>query len=141
MSLPPCKPLTQAYGDDSINEIDFSTNVNPTPYECTFCTGDTDNNMFFVMGAPGYPGQCRLDQMTFEQIYLLLERNPDAKRDLLKITTDPILMTLANETKMCNNEQIEDNRAMDLINKGTADGPDRTLPLYTLFKGNLGGGF
>jgi hypothetical protein len=81
---------------------------------------------------PGAFGRCILDELTYEQVYLVLERYPFAKRDLLRITTDPNLVRLANTVKLMVNEHEADQIVMDKFNA-------RTLPFYTLFRGNVDG--
>lgn len=145
--LPPCPPYG-TFGPNpcssvpQLNEIDLSTNINATPNVCTFCTGDTTDNIWFIPGAPGYPGQCRLDQLTFEQVHDVLQRVPQAKKDLLRITTDPVLVQLANETRLTNDDIEADQKSVNLINRGVAGlnpGTNRTIPFYTVFRGNFGG--
>jgi len=111
--------------------IDFSDSCNPTP-ECTLCTGDKTDNIFFVPRAPGYPGRCILDEMTYEQVYEVLRRVPKAKADLIRITSDPTLLQLAQTTQLVQCPQIEADRVQRRLNRNT-------LPFYTLFRGNIGG--
>lgn len=152
MVLPPCPPLSSSNTPCSknsltINELDLSTNINASPNQCTFCTGDTNNNIWFIPGAPGYGGQCRIDQMTFEQVFLVLQRVPQAKNDLLRITSDPVLIELANEVKPVDDEIEADVKAAHMINKGaqarlgatTARELDQSLLFYNVLKGNTGG--
>ncbi len=118
--------------------IDNSDPVNPTPNCCTKCTGDHTNNVFWRTGAPGFPGKCILDELDFAQLFLVLERYPGAKKDLLRITDDPVLIQLANETKPAGTELEDDQKAADMINKGRGKGPG-TLPYYTIMHGNTDG--
>lgn len=71
--------------------------------------------------------------MTYEQVYEVLQRVPTAKRDLLKITDDPILIQLAETTKL----KVPPQDAADQLQKKMNS---RTLPFYTVLKGNVGGG-
>ena len=100
--------------------------VNPNYQTCTVCNGDTTNNVWFA------GGKCKLDQLTFEQVYFVLQKNPKAKADLLRITTDPTLIQLANETRPINQDAIDDRRAEKIIN-------GNTLPFYTVLRGNTDG--
>ncbi len=104
----------------------------------TKCTGDHTNNMFWREGAPGYPGQCILDVMDFEQLFIVLQRVPNAGKHLRRITNDTAILTLAREVRLADSEQADDQRAADLINKGRGKGAG-TLPFYTVLRGNLGG--
>lgn len=107
--------------------IDVSDNVNDDYQTCTVCTGDTRNNMFFV------GGQCRLDQLTYEQVIMILRRHPDAAAHLRRITSDPILLRLADETVTLAREEQEEQAAADRINR------NNSLPFYTVFRGNTDG--
>mgnify|MGYP001298665663 CR=1 FL=1 len=107
--------------------------VNPNKNRCTMCSGDTSNNIWFQPGPPGYPGKCKLDEMTFEQVWIVLLRVPQAKKDLLRITENADLLTLASQTSLIQ-DPIEDDKKVDyLINK------QNTLPYYTLLRGNIDG--
>jgi hypothetical protein len=108
--------------------------VNPSRGCCTMCTGDRTNNVWFQSGAPGFPGKCRIDDLTYGEVVYILSKNPFAKRDLLRITTDPNLVRLANESRMIESEGKDNERAADRVNANT-------LPFYTVFKGlDWGGG-
>lgn len=111
MSLDDCPCLNM--GDD----------VNPDPHGCTVCTGDTKENIFFV------EGRCKLDQMTYDQVYFLLQRVPRAKDDLVRITRDPTLLLLARDARPSNQDDIDSRRMEKLIN-------GNSIPLYTALKGN-----
>jgi hypothetical protein len=111
--------------------IDFSANCNPTP-ECTLCTGDKADNIWFVPRAPGYPGRCILDELTYEEVYEVLRRVPRAKADLIRITNDPTLLQLAQTTQLARSPQDEADMVQKRLNRNT-------LPFYTLFRGNVGG--
>ena len=119
--------------------IDTSDPVNPCYREgVTVCTGDHTNNIFWREGAPGYPGQCILDQMDFEQVFIVLQRVPNAGDHIRRITNNQKLLTLANEVPIAGSEQADDQKAADLINKGR--GPiSNTIPYYTVMFGNTGG--
>jgi hypothetical protein len=104
---------------------------NPNPTICTLCTGDKSNNMFFVNG------QCKLDQMTYEQVVRVIEMVPDARGDIQKITSDEILLDLSRTVKLVNEEGIQSEATSDLINRGgSASG---TLPFYTVLRGRIDG--
>ncbi len=125
------------FEDDIPFSIDNSDQINPCP-SVSKCTGNHVDNMFWREGAPGYPGQCILDQMDFEQLFLVLSRVPLAGDHLRRITNDPVLIRLANETKLTIPEQADNQRAADMINKGRGTGAG-TLPYYTVLRGNSGG--
>lgn len=101
------------------------------------CTGNHTNNIFWREGAVGYPGQCILDSMDFEQLFIVLQRVPHAGDHLRRITNDPVLLQFANEVKLADSELADDQKAADLLNKGC--GKTGTLPFYTVLKGNSDG--
>jgi len=94
---------------------------------CTLCQGDKSNNIYFQNG------KCKLDEISWEELYLTLRKIPQAKADLMRITSDPILLQLARETRLESDELEDDKAAADRINK------DNTLPFYTIFRGNIDG--
>lgn len=112
--------------------INMSCAVNLNPNNCTICTGNTADNIWFEPGPPGFPGKCKLDLMTYEQVYRVLQTVPCAKEHLLRITTDKCLLRLANTTKLIVPPQEDNWHAAKIIN-------DNTLPYYTVLRGNVGG--
>lgn len=105
--------------------------VNPNPYYTTVCTGNPVNNMWAEKLNTGYGYRCRLDLMTYEEVWIVLTRVPKAKEDLLKITNDPCLIKLANETKLLVPEKEENDQLQHKMNN--------SLPYYRLFRGNIDG--
>jgi hypothetical protein len=106
--------------------------VNLNHNHCTVCNGDTECNIWFEPGPPGHAGKCKLDLMTYEQVHAVLSRYPCAKAHLLRITSDPCLIRLANTTKL-RMAEIESNKmCTDRINANT-------LPYYTVLRGNTDG--
>jgi hypothetical protein len=110
----------------------FSDPVNLNPNGCTVCTGDTSNNIWVQPGPPGYPGKCKLDLLTYEQVYCVLQRVPCAKADLLKITSDQCLVNLANSTQLVVPEKEDNAIAASRLMRNS-------LPYYTVFRGNTDG--
>ena len=116
--------------------LQLSNNVNEFRGKCTVCTREVHNNIwhqpppFYFKG----PGRCILDELTFGEVYNVLQKNPDAKKDLLRITTDPDLIALANHSALIQDPIESDLRATNLINKGP-----NSLPIYSLFYGNSDG--
>lgn len=106
--------------------------VNPNPNQCTLCTGDTSNNMFFVPRAPGYPWRCVLDEMTYDQVSYVLERIPGAKEDLIRITDDPILLKMARDSELIESPIDDNERVRKRLNSNS-------LPMYTVLRGNIDG--
>jgi hypothetical protein len=109
-----------------------SSPVNPDPNNCTVCNGDTECNIWWEPGPPGFPGKCKLDHLTYEDVYWILSKVPQAKADLLRITTDECLIRLANTTKLI----VPEKEANQLVAKRLHK---NSLPYYTLFKGNVDG--
>lgn len=112
---------------DNDGHIDIEDNVNDNYQTCTVCTGDTRDNIFFVNG------QCRLDQLTYGQVIVILKKIPGAADQLRRITSDPTLLRLADETTHLAKDEAEEQAAHDRINK------NNTLPFYTVFRGNTDG--
>jgi len=117
---------------DPNREYSPDSPVNPDPNRCTLCTGDTRNNIFFNPRAPGYPGKCTLDELTYAQVSIILQRVPKAKEDLMRITDDPTLLTLARNLKLVEDPIDEDERMRKRMTQNT-------LPFYTVLKGNIDG--
>ena len=115
-------------------EYDPDDPVNPNPNSCTLCTGDTSNNVFFTPRAPGYPGRCVLDELSYEQVARTIMKVPGAKEDLMRITDDPRLLTLARESRLIEDPIDEDERMRKKLH-------ENSLPFYTVFRGSMGGGF
>lgn len=119
-------------GDPCV-DIDPCQDVNPDPKCGTKCNLDTSDNLWYTSDQPGYPGtvcQCKLDQLTYGQVVFILQRNPFAARDLMRITNDPCLLELARTVKLVEPEQEENQRVTDRLMRNS-------LPYYTLFKGNV----
>jgi hypothetical protein len=110
--------------------------VNPDKNCCTTCSGDIQTpNVWFQPPPPGFTqgvGRCILDELTFGEVYTVLLRNPDAKKDLLRITNDPDLVALANQSSL-----IQDPLDSDAVATKRVNG--NTLPVYKQFFGNLDG--
>jgi hypothetical protein len=112
--------------------------VNPNKNCCTHCTGDIETPNVWFQKKPDYfqqgVGRCILDELTFGEVYTVLLRNPSAKVDLLRITSDPDLVALANQSQLVQDPLDADKRVYNVINKGP-----NSLPYYTLFGGNFDG--
>lgn len=124
-------PITPCRRDPD-QEYDPEAGVNPDPNNCTLCTGDTSDNMFFVPRAPGYPPKCVLDELTYSQVLILLQRVPRAKPDLMRITDDPILLRMARESRLVEDPIEENERMRKKLHANS-------LPMYTVLKGNIDG--
>src|SRR5581483_10348281 len=65
------------------------------PRPCTKCDQDTTDNVWLERGTPGAIGICLLDTMTEDQVITVLEHDERARKDLLRVTSDPHLLHLA----------------------------------------------
>lgn len=115
-------------------EFEMSEFVNPEKNCCTVCDGDTSNNIWYQPGINGLEGRCKLDELTFEEVYNVLIHVPSARKDLERITTDVRLLTLARESSLISPERDEDEKFAKKVNSAT-------LTLHTVFRGNMSGGF
>jgi len=98
----------------------------------TKCDRDTKNNIWLERGTPGAIGICLLDTMTHEQVIYTLERNVRAKADLLRITSDPELLELANTV-----ERLPTMPIMDAVQKHfNREGPETNI-FHSLFRGQV----
>jgi len=88
--------------------------------------------MFWEIAAPGYPGKCKLDLMTYGQVYAVLTRTSQAKKDLLRITDDPNLIALANTTPVVESDWDDSARVMKRLEANS-------LPMYYVLHGNFDG--
>ena len=77
------------------------------------------------------PGVCMLDTMNDEQIIYTLERDNQAREDLLKVTTDPHLLELAKTIPpLPVVEEADVEQA--LLNQPNNSG---SIPFYSIFRG------
>lgn len=119
-------------GRDPDQEYDPDTLANPNPNQCTLCTGDVSDNIFFVPRATGYQGRCMLDEMTYDQISLTLSKVPKAKEDLIRITDDQILLRMARTSRLKESPLDEDEKMRKKLH-------ENSLPFYTVLGGNVDG--
>lgn len=94
----------------------------------SLCTGDIANNIWYQNG------KCLLDNLRYEQVEFVLQRNPNAKPDLLRVTDDPTLLQIARESSLVISD-IQDN----LTPYRVINNPKQTLPFYYVFRGNIDG--
>lgn len=128
----PCT-CESVYDETGLPGIDMADPVNPDPSSGSVCTGDCTNNMFWRPGAEGFPGQCILDEMTFGQVYAVLQRHPQAAAHLRRITNDVTLLTMASNVPLIESEIVSNEVATRRLNANT------TTKYYTLFRGNIDG--
>lgn len=77
------------------------------------------------------PGICMLDTMTDAQVIYVLERNEQARKDLLAVTSDPNLRTLAESIARLPTEQADDKLQSE-FNRNRAIASN---PFYAVFRG------
>jgi hypothetical protein len=93
----------------------------------TLCTGNTNNNYWFE------EGKCMLDDLyplRKDQLVYIIERTPQARMDLPKITSCPELLQLLELVPLLS-ITTEDNELPDQLNRG-----DNPYPFYELYRGN-----
>ncbi len=106
------------------NDDDCGCPPPPAPGTFTFCDGDTTNNYWVEDGV------CMLDTLRVDQVVYALERNPEARADLRRVTSDPELLKMADEVPTLPSKEEEDALQQTHNND--------ILPYYTVFRGNLG---
>ena len=106
--------------------------VNPHKNECTVCTGDTRDNVWFQPKAPGYAGRCILDEITYDDVYQVLLRFPTAAADLARITDKRDLQTLARTIKVMMDPLDDDKIFAKRLNAGAP-------AYYSVMHGNFDG--
>jgi hypothetical protein len=96
----------------------------------TYCDRDRRNNVWIEGGdhETGEGGVCLLDNLHEDQLIYILERDEIARRDLLKVTSDPYLLDKARTVQRLS---TDDN--LDGLSKAL-DKP--SIPFYTAFAGN-----
>lgn len=77
------------------------------------------------------PGVCMLDTMTDAQIIYIIERDPKAREDLLKVTSDPHIRGLVASIAMLPTQQ-EDDKIQSDVNRNHSG---NSIPFYALFRG------
>lgn len=95
------------------------------PLPSTRCDGDTSNNMW-LEGSP-HP-VCLLDTMTDAQIINVIQRDEQARADLRRVTTDPHLLSLAENVPRLSTENQGDIEQRE-SNRG------KVTPYYSVFRG------
>jgi len=102
---------------------------------CTKCDRDRKNNMWVERGNnPGSEnavGICLLDTMTEDQVVNMLERNEQARADLLRVTSDPHLLELAQTTKRLTTAEEADLQ-QKWVNRNEKPA---SIPFYGIFRG------
>jgi hypothetical protein len=90
----------------------------------TLCDGYTTGNCWVEDGV------CMLDNLNESQVTYILQKNPQARVDLLKVTTCKELHDLVDQVPLLDTVEEED-RLMTGLNQNTA------LPFYDIFRGNF----
>jgi hypothetical protein len=89
----------------------------------SLCDGDTTNNYWFEGGV------CILDQVSKGQVVDIIQHNPQARRDLAKVTSCLEIHHLLEEVPLLTTIQ-EDDALQGEFNKGDC------LPFYTVYRGS-----
>ena len=100
------------------------------------CDRDTKNNLWVERGP--FPGDelrigiCLLDTMSPAQVIYVLEHDWKARKDLLRVTSDPYLLWLANNVTLLPTQEL-----VDMEQKFLSQGYRReSIPFYGVFAGN-----
>lgn len=82
-------------------------------------------------GSENAPGICLLDTMSREQVIYSIERDEVARADLLKVTTNPDLIELANTVTRLPTAELVD------MEQTTGNRPQEAagIPFYAIFRG------
>lgn len=102
-----------------------------TPKPATYCDRDTKDNVW-VERAPNSPdaiGICLLDTMSEAQVINVLNRDDQARADLLRVTSDEGLLELARTVPRLPTEE-----EMDAEQKALNRSKD-CIPFYAIFRG------
>lgn len=127
-------------GGNHLTESDCpSTTENPCgacatePTRLTYCDRDTKDNVWVERAdvSPEAPGICLLDTMSECQIIDVISRQDTARKDLLRVTSDPHLLYLAATVPHLGTVD-EDDALQDNINRN--DEPE-SIPFYGIFRG------
>jgi hypothetical protein len=125
-------------GGNHLTETDCPTETeNPCgdcglqPTRTTYCDRDIVDNVWMERDGnlPDAPGICLLDTMDECQIIDVVSRQPRARADLLRVTSDPHLRELAVTTPQLGTDESEDKEMSD-INRNS-----ESIPFYTIFRG------
>lgn len=102
---------------------------------CTKCDRDRTKNVWVERGNnPGSenaPGICLLDTLTEAQVIDIVERDEQARKDLLRVTSDPRLLEIAVKTKRLTTAEEADLQ-QKWVNKNEAPAGN---PFYAVFRG------
>lgn len=94
-----------------------------------------DQNVWVERGSSSVdvdcPGVCMLDTMTDAQVIYVVERDQKAREDLVKVTSDPHLLQMAENIARLPTQQ-DDDRLQSDMNRNHAPA---STPFYALFRG------
>jgi hypothetical protein len=100
------------------------------PKSC--CDGDRTNNMWVEGGDTKLgTGICLLDTMSPDQVIYTLQHNPNAAKDLLRVTSDPVLREYALTVPLLSTK-VEVDEEQKEINRHDEAG---SIPFYAIFRG------
>lgn len=77
------------------------------------------------------PGICLLDSMSREQVIYVVERDGQARADLLKVTSDPDLLALATDVPPLPTAELNDMEQTIMNRPAEQAG----IPFYGIFRG------
>lgn len=119
-----------ALDDDTTTEEETSGN-GLTTAAGTCCDRDRVNNVWVegVVDEDGRGGICMLDSMSIDQIIFVLQRDPKARADLKRVTSNETLLELADAVPALKTVEEADKAQSDLNRHADS------IPFYSLFRG------
>lgn len=100
--------------------------------QVNYCDLDITNNVWVegvVDLSQNKRGICMLNTMTREQVIYVLQRNPQARMDLPRVTSNQDLLTLLDQVPLLSTKNYGDIEQRKSARQG--------LPYYTLFRGRI----
>ena len=101
----------------------------PTHFH-TLCDGERINNVWVEGGTETVIGICMLDTLEECQIINIIQRDPQARIDLAKVTTNPYLLNMLERIPMLPGVNEGDELQKE-VNQNTVS------PFYSQFRGQI----
>lgn len=96
----------------------------------TLCDGERINNVWVEGGTATVIGICMLDTLEEHQIINIIQRDPQARIDLAKVTTNPYLLNMLERIPMLPGVNEGDELQKE-VNQNTVS------PFYSQFRGQI----
>lgn len=99
----------------------------------TYCDRDCKDNVWVERDGniPDAPGICLLDTMNEDQVINSISRDERARKDLLRVTSDPRLLYLAGVVPPLGTDESEDGT----MKQFNANNKPESIPFYAIFRG------